>query len=113
MTRERGLDGTEVLAALAGRDTFFGLDIGTKADDLFLRKQAIDRAASLLCGELKKKAEKMIHYSEGIWPDVESSSFMRSLIRVVLPDPLFPTTKTNSPLSICKFAWFTAGRPGP
>ncbi|MDD5790457.1 MAG: TatD family hydrolase [Spirochaetia bacterium] len=72
MTQERGLDGTEVLAALAGRDTFFGLDIGTKADDLFLRKQAIDRAASLLCGELKKKAEKLIHYSAGIWPDVES-----------------------------------------
>ena len=44
---------------------------------------------------------------------VESSSFIRSLIRVVFPDPLFPTIKTNSPLSICKFAWFTAGSPGP
>lgn len=72
MTRERGLDGKEILSALARRDTFFGLDIGTRADDLFLRKEAIDQATSLLDGELKKKAKKLIHYSAGIWPDVES-----------------------------------------
>lgn len=56
-------------------------------------------------------ASNVITYIAG--GDVESSSFMRSLIIVVLPEPLLPTTNTNSPLSTCRFTWFTAGSPGP
>ena len=70
LTEERKLDGQAILRALAERDTFFGLDIGTRADDLFPRKNAIDGAISGLSDELKKRTEKFIQFSAGIWPDV-------------------------------------------
>lgn len=70
LTEERKLDGQAILRALAERDTFFGLDIGTRADDLFPRKNAIDGAIFGLSDEFKKKTEKFIQFSAGIWPDV-------------------------------------------
>ena len=39
---ERGLDGTEILSKLLGRNMFFGLDIGTKCDDLQTRHSQLE-----------------------------------------------------------------------
>ena len=74
LTEERKLDGQAILRALAERDTFFGLDIGTRADDLFPRKNAIDGAISGLSDELKKRTEKFIQFSAGICKDAGYSA---------------------------------------
>lgn len=44
-------------------------------------------------------------------PSVGSSSFNNSLIRVDFPEPLSPTTNTNSPSSISRLTSFKAGTP--
>lgn len=69
---ERGLDGKEILGQLVRRDTFFGMDIGTKADDLSERFSQLEKSISSLPAENQKSAENMIFYSAGIWPDVDS-----------------------------------------
>lgn len=70
-TIDRGLDGTEILKALVERDTFFGLDIGTKPADLNPRKVQLEEAIAKLPEEYQKKARNMIYYSAGIWPGVD------------------------------------------
>lgn len=69
---ERGLDGKEILGQLVRRNTFFGMDIGTKADDLSERFSRLEKSISSLPAENQKSAEDMIFYSAGIWPDVDS-----------------------------------------
>lgn len=72
MTQEWGVNGTEVLEALAQRNFFFGLDIGTKADDLPARIACIESAlAEIEDKTLAEKAEKSIYYSGGIWPSLD------------------------------------------
>ena len=67
---ERGLDGAGILAELVGRNMFFGLDIGTKCDDLLCRHAQIQETAAKLPGQQRSAADEMIFYSAGIWPDV-------------------------------------------
>ena len=62
LSEEYGLDGTEILSTMANRDCFFGLDIGTKADDLKSRRQAVEK-----CGIFP-----FVKYSAGIWPDIDA-----------------------------------------
>lgn len=69
---ERGLDGKEILGQLVRRNTFFGMDIGTKSDDLSERFMQLEKSISSLPAENQKSAEDMIFYSAGIWPDVDS-----------------------------------------
>ncbi len=69
---ERALDGREILLKLLERDTFFGMDIGTLSGDLEPRFSGMERVIGSLPDEDKTRAGKMIHYSAGIWPDVES-----------------------------------------
>lgn len=69
---ERALDGREILLQLLKRDMFFGLDIGTLSGDLSSRLKKIEEAAAELPDVEKSKAERMIYYSAGIWPDVDS-----------------------------------------
>lgn len=69
---ERCLDGKEILEQLVRRNTFFGMDIGTKADDLSERFSQLEKSISSLPAENQKSAENMIFYSAGIWPDVDS-----------------------------------------
>lgn len=69
---ERGLDGKEILGQLVRRNTFFGMDIGTKSDDLSERFMQLEKSISSLPAENQKSAENMIFYSAGIWPDVDS-----------------------------------------
>ncbi|WP_407428916.1 TatD family hydrolase [Treponema sp.] len=68
---ERGLDGTEILSRLVERNMFFGLDIGTKCDDLLRRHVQIQETVAKLPDFMRKPADEMIYYSAGIWPDVE------------------------------------------
>ncbi|MBQ7537659.1 TatD family hydrolase [uncultured Treponema sp.] len=68
---ERGLDGTEILAQLAQRNTFFGLDIGTRSDDLLRRHVQLQETVARLPEALRSSADQMLYYSAGIWPDVD------------------------------------------
>ena len=43
MTEERGIDGPETLKIMAERNCFFGLDIGTRCDDLQGRFECVER----------------------------------------------------------------------
>lgn len=69
---ERGLDGKEVLSQLLERNTFFGMDIGTKSEDLLPRYNQIQDIILSLSSEYQEKARNMLFYSAGIWPDVDS-----------------------------------------
>ncbi len=68
---ERGLDGAGILKALVERNTFFGLDIGTKCDDLLRRHVQMQETVFKLSEEDRKACDEMLYYSAGIWPDVE------------------------------------------
>ena len=71
MTTERGIDGTEVLEALAKRDCKFALDIGTRCDDLIEREAVVEKAISQIKNSsYADKARKFMYFSAGIWPDV-------------------------------------------
>ena len=73
MTEERGIDGLEVLTAMAARSCFFGLDIGTRAGDLEGRKLAVEKCLNAIKdADLAQKARSFIYYTAGIWPDVDS-----------------------------------------
>lgn len=68
-----GINGVEVLSALAERDTFFGLDIGTKCDDLAPRQAFVENAISQISdSKLAGRARNFMYFSAGIWPDVEA-----------------------------------------
>ncbi len=71
LTEERALNGSEILQKLCERDTFFALDIGTRADDLLPRQNAIKEEISKLPQGLQKQANDFIFYAAGIWPDVD------------------------------------------
>ena len=68
---ERGLDGEEILSQLVERNTFFGLDIGTKCDDLLRRHVQFQETFAKMQPGVRDAASEMIYYSAGIWPDVE------------------------------------------
>ena len=71
MTEERGVNGVEVLSALAARNTFFGLDIGTHCDDLATRQACVEQAISQISDSvLAERARDFMYFSAGIWPDV-------------------------------------------
>lgn len=71
LTEERALNGSEILQKLCERDTFFALDIGTRADDLLPRQNSLKEEISKLPQGLQKQADDFIFYAAGIWPDVE------------------------------------------
>ena len=68
---ERGLDGAKILSDLVARNMFFGLDIGTRSDDLLRRHVQIQETVSRLPEGVKQAADEMIYFSAGIWPDVD------------------------------------------
>ncbi len=71
MTTERGVDGVETLSAMAARNTFFGLDIGTHSDDLAERQACVEKAiAGIADAGLAAKAREFMYFTAGIWPDV-------------------------------------------
>ena len=91
MTKERGVDGVKVLTDMARRSCFFGLDIGTRAGDLEDRKLAVHECIDAMPDtELAQKARSFMHYTVGIWPDVDSikdrTNQMNILRQSVTPD---------------------------
>ncbi len=65
--------GKKILEQMARDNVFFGLDIGTRSDDLVSRYESIRSCLDLIeDAELKSRAESFLHYSAGIWPDVDS-----------------------------------------
>ncbi len=80
---ERGLDGKEIINGLVSRNTFFGLDIGTKCEDLLLRYNQIQKIISDFPSPQRKLADDMIFYSAGIWPDVEAIKNRRESVTLL------------------------------
>lgn len=62
MIEERGANGVEILSTMAKRNCFFGLDIGTRCDDLESRIACVNNVGI---------DAKFVKYSAGIWPDVD------------------------------------------
>lgn len=66
------LSGTAILSKMAERNTFFGLDIGTDADDLFSRQAAVDSAiAEIKDSKTSDKVRSFMYFSAGIWPGID------------------------------------------
>ncbi len=71
MTTERGVNGVDVLSAMAARNCFFGLDIGTHCDDLAERQACVEQViAGMPDTRLAAKARDFMYFTAGIWPDV-------------------------------------------
>nr|WP_318716299.1 TatD family hydrolase [uncultured Treponema sp.] len=65
--------GTEILEQMAKNKIYFGLDIGTRADDLIYRAQTIEDCLEALPDvNMQSKLKKSIYLSAGIWPDKDS-----------------------------------------
>ena len=65
--------GTELLEQMAANKIFFGLDVGTKADDLFERANILEECVEGLSDvNMQSKMKKSIYLSAGIWPDPDS-----------------------------------------
>lgn len=70
---ERAMNGADILSHMAARNCFFGLDIGTRCNDLEPRQKAVEESISQITDpKLAEKARNFIHYSAGIWPDIEA-----------------------------------------
>ena len=71
MTTERGVNGVEVLSAMAARNCFFGLDIGTHCDDLTERQACVEKSiAGISDSGLAARARSFMYFTAGIWPDL-------------------------------------------
>ncbi|WP_407435635.1 TatD family hydrolase [Treponema sp.] len=57
---------SSILTALEDRKCFFGLDIGTRSDDLAARIEIVKNSDS------GKKIKQFMYFSTGIWPAVEA-----------------------------------------
>lgn len=69
---EENISGAQILSKMAERNTFFGLDIGTDADDLFSRQAAVDSAVAQINDEkAKEKVRSFMYFSAGIWPGID------------------------------------------
>ena len=84
LVRDRGLDGAEILSALAKRQTFFALDIGTEADDLLERHSFVSDSLEKLDSDERKLAEDFVQYSAGIWPDLSEIQNREERIKILL-----------------------------
>lgn len=71
-TENPEIDGAAVLCALADRNCFFGLDIGTHSDDLLERQAHADSTiARITDTNSADKARSFLYFSAGIWPAPE------------------------------------------
>lgn len=67
-----------ILCKMAERNVYFGMDIGTKADDLPLRFENFCKVLNLFDEKnadekkIKTKVENFFYFSAGIWPDLDS-----------------------------------------
>ena len=62
--------GAEVLTSMVKNDALFGLDIGTRCNDLMPRLYSVQESLDLISDHnLHAKAQRMVYFSAGIWPD--------------------------------------------
>ncbi len=65
--------GKELLEQMAGNKIYFGLDIGTRCDDLIYRAQTLEDCMNMLDDvNMQSKLKKSLYLSAGIWPDPDS-----------------------------------------
>jgi len=84
MTEEWGVNGTEVLEKLAENNCFFGLDIGTKADDLKLRQNCVEKSiVQIKNGDLAQKVRKFCYFTAGIWPSLDEIHDRENRIKIL------------------------------
>lgn len=83
MTEGRGLDGVAVLEVMAQRNCKFGLDIGTRADDLAGRQACVEKTISGMNGAAADKARKFVYFSAGIWPSVEEIHDRKNRVEIL------------------------------
>lgn len=81
---EIGINGSEILSTMAARDCFFGLDIGTEADDLQERQACVEKAIAQMTDlRLADKARKFVYFSAGIWPSVEEIKDRQNRMKIL------------------------------
>ena len=62
--------GADILTQMVKGDVLFGLDIGTRCDDLMPRLQSVLDSLDLIEDHnTHAKAQRMVYFSAGIWPD--------------------------------------------
>lgn len=62
--------GAELLTQMAKNDVLFGLDVGTRCDDLLPRVQAVQESlAEIGDHNTHAKAQRIVAFTAGIWPD--------------------------------------------
>lgn len=70
--KDHVVNGSEILTEMAKLKCFFGLDIGTEADDLLMRQQCLDNAISQMNDSwMADRVRQFLYFSAGIWPSVE------------------------------------------
>ena len=66
-------EASKILFNMAQTDVFFGMDIGTRAEDLQGRAHALEESLSFIDDDAaRRKAEDFIFLSAGIWPDTDA-----------------------------------------
>ena len=84
MTEEWGINGLETLETMAERNCFFGLDIGTKADDLFERQSVCEKTiAQIKDTKTADKVRNFLYFSAGIWPSLDEIKDRENRIEVL------------------------------
>ena len=101
---EYGVNGAEVLSALASRNTFFALDIGTRAGDLQSRRSCVENMISQMTdAKLAERVRSFMYYSAGIWPDVSAihdrENQMKLLRQSITDSPVTDQSVTNQPVT--------------
>ena len=86
MCERAGIDGAEILSAMAKRDCFFALDIGTESGDLTTRKEIMEKAFSRVSGELHDGARRMLHYTAGLWPSPDAITHRKAMTETLEKD---------------------------
>ena len=86
MCERTGSDGSEILSEMAKRNCLFALDIGTESGDLSARKAALEKALSLVSGELQENARRMLHYTAGLWPSSDAIMHRKEMTETLEKD---------------------------
>lgn len=72
MTEISEVSGIEILTQMAQRNCFFGLDIGTKPEDLLDRQAFLDKEiAQINDSKIADKVRSFIYFSAGLWPEID------------------------------------------
>lgn len=90
--------GSEILYQMAKNDCFFGLDIGTCADDLISRQKCVENQMLKINDEkLQNKVNTLIYFSAGIWPSVDEINNRENRIKILI-DQIHSSQKQNNSL---------------